>query len=110
MTFTLHGACFPWRTKSGRKTSAYWQSSKADMHVNADIARAFWLHQNVTGEDLEGLGGLEVLVETARMWACVGHEDAAGGWHLFGVTGPDEYTGVVDDNVFTNLMARRNLR
>ncbi|MGY1822960.1 glycoside hydrolase family 65 protein [Geodermatophilus sp. SYSU D00079] len=109
-TLGLEGASFPWRTISGREVSAYWPASTAAMHVNADIARAFWLHQNVTGEDLEHLGGLAVLVETARLWMSIGHEDAAGGWHLFGMTGPDEYTGVVDDNVFTNLMARRNLR
>ncbi|SDO53700.1 glycoside hydrolase family 65 protein [Geodermatophilus sp. DSM 45219] len=109
-TLGLEGASFPWRTISGRETSAYWPASTAAMHVNADISRAFWLHQNVTGEDLEFLGGLAVLVETARLWMSIGHEDAAGGWHLFGMTGPDEYTGVVDDNVFTNLMARRNLR
>jgi trehalose/maltose hydrolase-like predicted phosphorylase len=109
-TLGLAGACFAWRTISGREVSAYWPASTAAMHVNADIARAFWLYQNVTGRDLDSLGGLAVLVETARLWMSIGHEDAAGGWHLFGMTGPDEYTGVVDDNVFTNLMARANLR
>jgi trehalose/maltose hydrolase-like predicted phosphorylase len=104
------GASFPWRTIGGGEVSAYWPASTAAMHVNADISRAFWLHQNVTGVDLDSSGGLEVLVETARLWMSLGHEDAAGAWHLFGMTGPDEYTGVVDDNVFTNLMARRNLR
>jgi alpha,alpha-trehalose phosphorylase len=109
-TLGLAGACFAWRTISGREVSAYWPASTAAMHVNADIARAFWLYQNVTDRDLDSLGGLAVLVETARSWLSAGHEDAAGAWHLYGMTGPDEYTGVVDDNVFTNLMARRNLR
>ncbi|SNS06270.1 maltose phosphorylase [Geodermatophilus pulveris] len=109
-TLGLDGAAFAWRTIGGRETSAYWPASTAAMHVNADIARAFWLHQNATGTDLVALGGVGVLVETARLWTSLGHEDAAGRWHLFGMTGPDEYTGVVDDNVFTNLMARRNLR
>ncbi|WP_409332564.1 glycoside hydrolase family 65 protein [Trujillonella humicola] len=109
-TLGMAGASFPWRTISGREVSAYWPASTAALHVNADIARAFWLYRNVTGADLDEVGGLAVLVETARMWTGVGAEDADGGWHLFGVTGPDEYTGVVDDNVFTNLMARRNLR
>ncbi|MGY1607530.1 glycoside hydrolase family 65 protein [Geodermatophilus sp. SYSU D00700] len=109
-TLGLAGACFAWRTISGPETSAYWPASTAAMHVNADISRAFWLHQNVTGRDLDSVGGLPVLVETARAWASVGQQDADGAWHLFGMTGPDEYTGVVDDNVFTNLMARRNLR
>ncbi|PRY48737.1 maltose phosphorylase [Geodermatophilus tzadiensis] len=109
-TLGLEGACFAWRTISGREVSAYWPASTAAVHVNADVARAFWLHQNVTGRDLDSVGGLPVLVETARAWRSLGHEDAAGAWHWLGVTGPDEYTGVVDDNVFTNLMARRNLR
>src|SRR5699024_761099 len=103
------GATFAWRTIDGHESSAYWPASTAAVHVNASIARAFWLWSNVTGRGLDTLGGREVLVETARLWRSIGHEDADGGWHLFGVTGPDEYTGVVDDNVFTNLMARRNL-
>ncbi|MGR6966771.1 glycoside hydrolase family 65 protein [Geodermatophilus sp. URMC 61] len=109
-TLGLDGACFAWRTISGREVSAYWPASTAAMHVNADVSRAFWLYGNVTGRDLDSVDGLAVLVETARSWMSVGHEDAAGSWHLYGMTGPDEYTGVVDDNVFTNLMARRNLR
>ncbi|SDC80884.1 Trehalose and maltose hydrolase (possible phosphorylase) [Geodermatophilus telluris] len=109
-TLGLAGASFAWRTISGPEVSAYWPASTAAVHVNADVARAFRLHENVTGRDLDTVGGLPVLVETARLWLALGHEDAAGGWHWLGVTGPDEYTGVVDDNVFTNLMARRNLR
>jgi len=105
----LQGATFPWRTIDGRECSPYWPASTAAMHLNADISRAFWLWSDVTGEPLEQVGGLEVLVETARLWMSMGNEDADGAWHLFGMTGPDEYTGVVDDNVFTNLMARRNL-
>ncbi|MGY1697231.1 glycoside hydrolase family 65 protein [Geodermatophilus sp. SYSU D00814] len=109
-TLGRSGVAFAWRTIDGRETSAYWPASSAAVHVSADVARAFWLYENVTGADLDSVGGLEVLVETARMWASLGHEDVAGAWHLFGVTGPDEYTGVVNDNVFTNLMARANLR
>ncbi|NLE96418.1 MAG: glycoside hydrolase family 65 protein [Propionibacterium sp.] len=105
----LRGATFAWRTIDGHEVSAYWPASTAAMHVNADISRAFWLHANATGDGLQPLGGIEVFVETARLWVSMGHEDADGGWHLLGMTGPDEYTGVVDDNVFTNLMARRNL-
>ena len=105
----LAGASLAWRTVSGPEVSAYWPASTAAMHVNADIARGFALHANVTGTPLVDLGGLEVLVGTARLWISMGHHDADGGWHLFGMTGPDEYTGVVDDNVFTNLMAARNL-
>ncbi|MBT9410094.1 hypothetical protein KBY51_25580, partial [Salmonella enterica subsp. enterica serovar Typhimurium] len=54
--------------------------------------------------------GTEILVETARLWASLGRWDETGGFHIDGVTGPDEYTAVVDDNVYTNLSARRNLR
>lgn len=106
----LRGAAFAWRTIDGRETSAYWPASTAAAHLNADISRAFWLHGHVTGTGPLPLGGAEILMETARLWMSMGHTDAEGGWHLFGVTGPDEYTGVVDDNVFTNLMAARNLR
>ncbi|MEX5302295.1 glycoside hydrolase family 65 protein [Kocuria sabuli] len=106
----LAGASFPWRTIDGHEVSAYWPASTAAMHVNADIARAFCWYADVTGEDLTTVGGLDVLVETARVWAAMAHEDHEGRVHLFGMTGPDEYTGVVDDNVFTNLMARGNLR
>lgn len=106
----LAGASFPWRTIDGNEVSAYWPASTAAMHVNADIARAFCWYADVTGEDLTTVGGLDVLVETARVWTAMAHEDHEGRVHLFGMTGPDEYTGVVDDNVFTNLMARGNLR
>ncbi|EUA06937.1 glycosyl hydrolase family 65 central catalytic domain protein [Mycobacterium xenopi 4042] len=51
-----------------------------------------------------------MLIETARLWRSLGHHDRHGVWHLDGVTGPDEYTAVVRDNVFTNLMAAHNLR
>jgi trehalose/maltose hydrolase-like predicted phosphorylase len=79
--------------------------------VNADIAAAFEDYRLVTGDDaLERECGLEVLVETARLWRSLGARDRDGGWHIDGVTGPDEYTAVVNDNVFTNLMAARNLR
>ncbi|GGG48289.1 glycosyl hydrolase [Kocuria dechangensis] len=106
----LAGASFPWRTVDGCEVSAYWPASTAAMHVNADISRAFRLWADVTGQDLTAVGGVEVLVETARVWASMVHRDHDGAVHLLGMTGPDEYTGVVDDNVFTNLMAARNLR
>jgi trehalose/maltose hydrolase-like predicted phosphorylase len=54
--------------------------------------------------------GTELLVETARLWASLGHHDPRGGFRIDGVTGPDEYSAVVDNNIYTNLMAQRNLR
>jgi len=110
-TLGLAGAAFPWRTIHGEETSAYWPAGTAAFHLNADIARAFEIYRLTTGDTaLERECGAEVLVETARLWISLGHHDRAGTWHVQGVTGPDEYTAVIDDNVFTNLMAARNLR
>jgi trehalose/maltose hydrolase-like predicted phosphorylase len=107
----LAGAAFPWRTIQGHECSAYWPAGTAAWHINADIAMAFERYRVVTGDDsLEADCGLTVLVETARLWMSLGHHDRHGVWHLDGVTGPDEYTAVVRDNVFTNLMAAHNLR
>lgn len=107
----LNGASFPWRTIRGEECSAYWPAGTAAWHINADIAAAFERYRVVTGDDsLEKECGLEVLVDTARLWISLGHHDRHGIWHLDGVTGPDEYTAVVRDNVFTNLMAAHNLR
>src|SRR5947209_5120821 len=107
----LAGAAFPWRTIRGQECSAYWPAGTAAWHINADIAMAFERYRIVTGdEELERQCGLAVLVETARLWMSLGHHDRHGVWHLDGVTGPDEYTAIVRDNVFTNLMAAHNLR
>ncbi|MUL81230.1 MULTISPECIES: glycoside hydrolase family 65 protein [unclassified Mycolicibacterium] len=107
----LKGASFPWRTIRGEECSAYWPAGTAAWHINADIAAAFERYRVVTGDDsLEHDCGLEVLVDTARLWMSLGHHDRHGIWHLDAVTGPDEYTAVVRDNVFTNLMAAHNLR
>ncbi|GAB3600463.1 glycoside hydrolase family 65 protein [Angustibacter peucedani] len=107
----LEGATFPWRTIRGQECSAYWPAGTGAFHVNADVAAAFERYRLVTGDHgLERECGLEVLVETARLWMSLGHHDRHGVWHVDGVTGPDEYTAVVRDNVFTNLMAAHNLR
>ena len=79
--------------------------------MNADISDALERYRLVTGDEgLERDAGLEVLVETARLWMGLGHHDQQARWHVDGVTGPDEYSAVVDNNIFTNLMAARNLR
>ncbi len=107
----LEGAAFPWRTIRGQECSGYWPAGTAAFHVNADIAMAFERYRVVTGDQsLEEQYGLEVLIETARLWRSLGHHDRHGVWHLDGVTGPDEYTAIVRDNTFTNLMAAYNLR
>ncbi|GAA1121916.1 glycoside hydrolase family 65 protein [Kribbella jejuensis] len=107
----FRGAAFPWRTIRGQECSGYWPAGTAAFHVNADIAEAVMRYHRATGDDaFLNEVGLELLVETARLWMSLGHHDRDGRWHLPGVTGPDEYSAVADDNVFTNLMAARNLR
>jgi len=110
-TLELKGAAFPWRTIRGQECSAYWPAGTAGFHVNADIADAVIRYVRATGdEDFEATTGLELLVHTARLWRSLGHHDHEGHFHIDGVTGPDEYTAVADDNVYTNLMAEQNLR
>jgi alpha,alpha-trehalose phosphorylase len=105
------GAAFPWRTIRGEECSGYWPAGTAAFHINADIADAVVRYYNATlDEEFDRDFGAELLIETARLWASLGHFDVEHGFRIDGVTGPDEYTAVVDNNVFTNLMAQRNLR
>ncbi|MCX6467447.1 MAG: glycoside hydrolase family 65 protein [Pseudonocardiales bacterium] len=107
----LKGAAFPWRTIRGQECSGYWPAGTAAFHINADIADAVRRHVAATGDtEFEREVGLEILVETARLWRSLGHHDHAGEFRIDGVTGPDEYTAIVDNNVYTNLMAQLNLR
>ncbi|MFF4845088.1 glycoside hydrolase family 65 protein [Streptomyces collinus] len=107
----LSGAVFPWRTIEGAECSAYWPAGTAAFHINADIAMAAVRYVAMTGdEEFERHVGLELLVDTARLWRSLGHHDAQGVFHIDGVTGPDEYSAVARDNLYTNLMARQNLR
>ena len=107
----LGGATFPWRTIAGEECSGYWPAGTAAFHVNADIAHAVVRYLDATDdEEFEREVGLEILVETARLWASLGHHDRHGRFRIPGVTGPDEYSALADDNVYTNLMAQRNLQ
>jgi alpha,alpha-trehalose phosphorylase len=107
----LAGVAFPWRTIRGQECSGYWPAGTAAFHINADVADAVRRYLFATGdEDFERGPGLELLVATARLWRSLGHHDADGGFRIDGVTGPDEYTAIVDNNVFTNLLAARNMR
>lgn len=107
----LKGAAFPWRTIAGHENSGYWPAGTAAFHINADIADAVRRYVVATGDvEFERGPGLELLVQTARLWQSLGHHDAEGRFRIDGVTGPDEYSALVDNNVFTNLMAARNLR
>jgi alpha,alpha-trehalose phosphorylase len=109
------GALFPWRTINGEEASAYYAAGTAQYHIDADVAFAFAKYRDLTGDTaFMYRDGAAVLVETARMWADLGFwRIEAGGarsFHIHGVTGPDEYTAVVNNNMFTNVMARANLR
>ena len=107
----LKGATFPWRTISGGECSGYWPAGTAAFHVNADIADAVIRYLDATGDmDFAREVGVDLLVHTARLWRGLGHHDLDGLFRIHGVTGPDEYTAVVDNNVYTNLMAQKNLR
>ena len=107
------GAMFPWRTINGEEASAYYAAGTAQYHINADIMYALRKYVEATGDEqfLRDCGA-EMLVETARLWLDLGfYSDAKGGkFCLNSVTGPDEYKTVVNNNAYTNLMARENLR
>ena len=107
------GCSFPWRTISGREASAYFLAGTCQFHINADIAYA--VHQYVTAtDDFEFLAdhGAEILIETARFWCAFGeYIDYKGGkFCINGVTGPDEFAVLVNNNCYTNLMARENMK
>jgi alpha,alpha-trehalose phosphorylase len=109
-TLGLKGAAFPWRTIRGQECSGYWPAGTAAMHITADIAAAVARYTAATGdESVEIDGGLEILIQSARLWMSVGNLGGDDRWHVAGVTGPDEYTALVDDNIFTNLAAAHNL-
>jgi alpha,alpha-trehalose phosphorylase len=107
------GAMFPWRTISGEEASAYYAAGTAQYHINADIMYALRKYVQATGDEpfLRDCGA-EMLVETARLWLSLGFYSEAkeGRFCINSVTGPDEYNTVVNNNAYTNLMARENLR
>ncbi|GAA3573594.1 glycosyl hydrolase family 65 protein [Microlunatus spumicola] len=111
---TQVGALYPWRTINGSEASAYYAAGTAQYHIDADVAFALCKYVAASGDhDFMNREGIDILVETARMWADLGFWRENGGgrrsFHIHGVTGPDEYTTVVNDNLFTNVMARFNL-
>jgi alpha,alpha-trehalose phosphorylase len=107
------GALYPWRTINGEEASAYYAAGTAQYHINADIIYGLKKYVDVTGdEEFLFQYGVEMLVETARLWEDLGFYLGVDGgrFHIHGVTGPDEYNTVVNNNTYTNLMARENLR
>ncbi len=107
------GAMFPWRTINGEEASAYYAAGTAQYHINADIMYALKKYVHATGDEafLQEYGA-EMLIETARLWSDLGFfsEQKGGKFCIHGVTGPDEYNTVVNNNTYTNLMARENLQ
>jgi alpha,alpha-trehalose phosphorylase len=104
------GAAFPWRTIAGQECSTYWPAGMAAVHINADIAHTAASYVDATGDsEFERGPGMDLVVHTARLFRSVGHHDSEGRFHIDGVTGPDEYSAIADDNVYTNLMAQYNL-
>lgn len=105
-----NGALFPWRTITGTECSGYFVSGSAAYHINADIAYAFVNYYIATGDlDFMLEAGLEVLLETSRLWMDLGCYNSDGKFVLNVVTGPDEYTCMVNNNYYTNAAAKYNL-
>ncbi|HSW42576.1 MAG TPA: beta-phosphoglucomutase [Patescibacteria group bacterium] len=107
------GALYPWRTIGGDEASAYFPAGTAQYHINADVAHALAKYVHATGDrTILVEGGAEVIFETARLWADLGAyiPSQGGAFCLNEVTGPDEYTALVNNNCYTNLMAQAHLR
>ena len=82
-----------------------------EQHISADVAYGAWNYWRITGDDVFLLeAGAEIILETARFWASRVEPGDDGKLHIRGVTGPDEYHTGVDDDAYTNWMARWNLR
>jgi alpha,alpha-trehalose phosphorylase len=107
------GALYAWRSINGAECSANFPTGTAQYHLNADIAFAIWRYFDATqDDDFMKRCGAEILCETARLWMDVGAyiPDRGGKFCINGVTGPDEYQILVNNNAYTNYMARQNLR
>ncbi|MFD1776426.1 glycoside hydrolase family 65 protein [Paenibacillus rhizophilus] len=106
------GALYPWRTIDGEENSSYFPAGTAQAHINADIAYAIRQYVLATGDtDFLVSQGAEILFETSRFWVDLGHFNPArgGAFCIDAVTGPDEYTAIVNNNAYTNLMVRSQL-
>ncbi len=106
------GALFPWRTINGLEASAYFPASTAQYHINGDIAYSIFQYLDVTGDyTILEEGGAELLFETARLWVDLGHYNPrkGGQFCLDEVTGPDEYSALVHNNLYTNVLAKYHL-
>lgn len=103
------GALYPWRTIMGKECSGYFPSGSAQYHIDGDIAYSTIAYYLAT-KDLDFIAekGAEIVFETARLWMDTGNY-YHGQFHINDVTGPDEYTCIVNNNYFTNASAQYNL-
>ncbi|MDW7738814.1 MAG: glycosyl hydrolase family 65 protein [Bacillota bacterium] len=107
------GALYPWRTIAGEEGSSYFPASTAQYHINAAIAFAMHRYIEISGDFSLMLDfGAEILFETARLWEDLGtYVPRKGNRFCYNeVTGPDEYSALVNNNCYTNLMAQWHLR
>jgi alpha,alpha-trehalose phosphorylase len=104
-----NGAAYPWRTISGIECSSYFPAGTAQYHINADIAYGF-IQYHLYHQDKAFMleAGAEVIFETARIWLEIGHWHKEK-FHIDNVTGPDEYTAIVNNNYYTNIMAKYHM-
>jgi alpha,alpha-trehalose phosphorylase len=104
------GALYPWRTIAGEECSAYFPAGTAQYHINADVAYSIRLYLLATDDfDFMAEQGAEIVLETARIWTGIGSYDRKGRFCINEVTGPDEYTALVNNNYYTNAMARMHM-
>lgn len=103
------GALYPWRTIMGKECSGYFPAGTAQYHINGDIAYSIVAYYLAT-RDLDFIAeqGAEIIFETARLWIDTGNY-YKGSFRINGVTGPDEYTCIVNNNYYTNASAKYNL-
>lgn len=104
------GALYPWRTIMGKECGGYFPSGSAQYHINGDIAYAIISYYLATKDaDFIANKGGEIIFETARLWMDAGHF-YKGKFRINEVTGPDEYTCMVNNNYYTNASAKYNLQ
>jgi trehalose/maltose hydrolase-like predicted phosphorylase len=119
----FRGAMYPWESAdTGDETTPQAvitpsgeiirvPNGEMEVHITADIAYAVWQYWQDSGDDEFFVRfGAEIMVESARFWASRGATEPDGSFHIRHVIGPDEYHEDVDDDAYTNLMARWNLQ
>lgn len=120
----FEGAQFPWESAGdGREVTPTWVPHFADpqqlvriwtgdieIHITADIAYGVMQHWRVTGDDrFMRDHGAEIVLDGAKFWASAAQREADGKYHYRNVIGPDEYHDRIDDNAYTNHLAKWHL-